>query len=157
MQKNFNPHHENRTAFTGIPKIRQEEHMQELDYAGIGMRIRAARKSKGWSQDKVAAECGISLSFMGHIERGTRSMSLETFASLCNILGAGADELLWGMVNPPQSVLEMWNLPDKKKKTEKANPGTGHPSSGAEKKNRPDSYAMYVKIMRSVAEIMNEH
>ena len=77
MQKNFNPHHENRTAFTGIPKIRQEEHMQELDYAGIGMRIRAARKSKGWSQDKVAAECGISLSFMGHIERGNLGFTLD--------------------------------------------------------------------------------
>ena len=115
--------------------------MQELDYKGIGMRIRAARKSKGWSQDEAASRCGISLSFMGHIERGTRCMSLETFASLCDILGVGADELLWGIVHPSQSVLEMWSLPEKKKKKDSV---------------RTDNYAMYVKIMRSVAEIMNE-
>ena len=132
--------------------------MQELDYAGIGMRIRAARKSKGWSQDKVAAECGISLSFMGHIERGSRIMSMETFANICGALEAGADELLWGVAGPSDAVLDMWNQPvrncgresGKKRDDGKQNRNLADGEGGR------DSYAMYVKIMKSVAEIMNE-
>ena len=56
-------------------------------------------------------------------------------------LDAGADELLWGVANPSDAVLDMWNLPGKDRSREK-------------EKGR-DSYAMYVRIMKSVAEIMN--
>lgn len=70
--------------------------MQELDYVKIGTRIRQIRKVKGWSQDKLAKKCGISLNFMGHIERGTRKMSMDTFVTLCRELETNADALLWG-------------------------------------------------------------
>ncbi len=124
--------------------------MQKLDYAGIGMRIRKARKEKGVSQETLAKECGICLSFMGHIERGTRCMSLETFAVICKALNTDADALLWGIDDTSASVLDMWNLSDegRRKQDWKAENKT---SQGI-----ADSYAMYVKIMRSVAEIMNE-
>ena len=46
--------------------------MNELDYGRIGKRIRQVRKAKGWSQDELARKCGIRMSFLGHIERGTR-------------------------------------------------------------------------------------
>lgn len=123
--------------------------MRELDYGKMGMRIRQVRKAKGWSQDELAKRCGISMSFLGHIERGTRIMSMETFVNICVALDAGADELLWGVANPSDAVLDMWNLPDKEKKAG---------GETAEKKaddRKMDSYAMYVRIMRSVAEIMN--
>ncbi|MDE7311129.1 MAG: helix-turn-helix transcriptional regulator [Eubacterium sp.] len=113
--------------------------MKEINYGKMGMRIRQVRKAKGWSQDELAKKCGISMSFLGHIERGTRIMSLETFASICEALEAGADELLWGVANPSESMLELWDSADKK--------------AGQKEK---DSYAMYVRIMKSVAEIMNE-
>ncbi len=107
--------------------------MQELDYAGIGMRIRKARKEKGMSQDELAKECGICISFMGHIERGTRRMSLETFANICMILESDAGELLMGTPKLSDHTLEMvWNKNARKK----------------------ESYEMYVSIMKSVAEIM---
>lgn len=113
--------------------------MKELDYIKMGMRIRQVRKAKGWSQDELAKKCGISMSFLGHIERGTRIMSLEMFASICGALGAGADELLWGVAHPESSMLDMWD------------------SSGHEpKQQQADSYSMYVRIMKSVAEIMND-
>lgn len=115
--------------------------MRELDYGKMGMRIRQVRKAKGWSQSALAEKCGISMSFLGHIERGTRIMSMETFANICTALDAGADELLWGVANPSDAVLDMWNLPGKDRSREK-------------EKGR-DSYAMYVRIMKSVAEIMN--
>lgn len=113
--------------------------MKELDYGKIGIRIRQVRKVKGWSQDELAKKCGISMSFLGHIERGTRIMSLETFVSICEALDTGADELLWGVAYPSEIVRELWEPSDEK--------------SG---KKEADSYSMYVKIMKSVAEIMNE-
>lgn len=113
--------------------------MQEIDYIKLGMRIRQIRKSRGWSQGELAKKAGISMSFMGHIERGSRIMSLETFAGICAALNAGADELLWGMANPSGSVLNMWDLSENKKNDKES-----------------DSYSMYIKIMKSVAEIMNE-
>lgn len=117
--------------------------MRELDYGKIGMRIRQVRRAKGWSQGELAERCGISMSFLGHIERGSRIMSMETFANICAALESGADELLWGLAGADsKAVLDMWNLPDKRKQKGKA--------------ENADSYAMYVKIMKSVAEIMNE-
>ncbi len=124
--------------------------MKELDYGKMGIRIRQVRKSRGWSQDELARRCGISMSFLGHIERGTRIMSLETFVNICEALDAGADELLWGVANPSDAVLNLWNAPEgageKAKKHSGERNGTG---------KEPDSYSMYVRIMKSVAEIMN--
>lgn len=116
--------------------------MRELDYKKMGMRIRQVRKAKGWSQGELAKKCCISMSFLGHIERGSRIMSMETFANICNALDAGADELLWGVARASDAVLDMWNLPDEIK-------------AGEADREKPDSYAMYVRIMKSVAEIMN--
>lgn len=110
--------------------------MRELDYNRIGQRIRQARKAKSWSQGTLAEKCGISMSFMGHIERGTRIMSMDTFAAICEALGAKADELLWGIPEPTDaSLLDMW----KQSKSKDA-----------------DSFTMYTKIMKSVAEIISE-
>ena len=113
--------------------------MRELDYVKMGMRIRQVRKAKGWSQDELAGKCGISMSFLGHIERGTRIMSLETFVSICGALDADADELLWGRVHPSDALLDMLK-----------------PSGSESDKKSTDSYSMYIRIMKSVAEIMNE-
>ena len=142
--------------------------MRELDYGKVGMRIRQVRKAKGWSQGELAEKCGISMSFLGHIERGSRIMSMETFANICMALDAGADELLWGVAGPSDAVLDMWNQRDGKKdkkdkrdKKDKARRGDAGrdkqtDNTEAEGGKNTDSYAMYVKIMKSVAEIMNE-
>ncbi len=127
--------------------------MRELDYGKMGMRIRQVRKVKGWSQDELAKKCGISMSFLGHIERGTRIMSLETFASICDALDAGANELLWGVANPSDAVLDMWNFPDKDR--DKNRNRLDHAEEKQPEDGKSDSYAMYVRIMKSVAEIMN--
>ncbi len=112
--------------------------MRKLDYNKIGQRIRQARKAKGWSQGELAEKCNISMSFLGHIERGTRIMSMDTFAAVCESLDAKADELLWGIPEPTEaSLYGMW----------------GHAGT---KNADSDSYMMYTKIMKSVAEIMSK-
>ncbi len=123
---------------------------RELDYGKMGMRIRQVRKTRGWSQDALAKKCGISMSFLGHIERGTRIMSLETFVNICMALEADADELLWGVPHPSDAVLELWDASDQKQKQKRKQKKI----KNTEKQS--DSYAMYVRIMKSVAEIMNE-
>ncbi len=130
--------------------------MRELDYGKMGMRIRQVRKAKGWSQDELAKRCGISMSFLGHIERGTRIMSMETFVNICTALDAGADELLWGVANPSDAVLGMWNLPGKGRDKKGADESIDKKKEKQTENGRADSYAMYIKIMKSVAEIMNE-
>ena len=126
--------------------------MKELDYGKMGMRIRQVRKIKGWSQDALAQKCGISMSFLGHIERGTRIMSLETFVNICQALEADADELLWGVPHPSDAMLDLWDASDQKQR-QKLDQNQKQKQK-AEKQS--DSYSMYVRIMKSVAEIMNE-
>lgn len=110
--------------------------MRKLDYNKIGQRIRQVRRAKGWTQGMLAKKCGVSMSFMGHIERGTRIMSMDTFAAVCEVLGVKSDELLWGILEPTEtSLMNMWD------------------QSGT---RDVDSYLLYTKIMRSVAEIMSE-
>ena len=139
-----------------LQQDRWEEIMQELDYEKIGMRIRQVRKAKGWSQGELADKCGISMSFLGHIERGRRIMSMETFASICTVLESGADELLWGVAGASGAVLDMWNQPDKSRKRKNQEEEKPDVKSGTQSVGKADSYAMYVRIMKSVAEIMNE-
>lgn len=67
-----------------------------MDYSSLGARIRRERVLRGWTQEQLAEKAGISLSFLGHIERGTRKASLETLVALCNALEVGMDALLAG-------------------------------------------------------------
>ena len=59
-------------------------------YRQIGLKIAYYRKLRGLTQEQLAEKVGISSSFMGHIERGTRIASIDTLVSICNVLFAYA-------------------------------------------------------------------
>ena len=63
-------------------------------YKALGMRIRAQRKQMKITQEELAERAEISNSFMGHIERGTRKASLDTFVKICNALRVSPNLLL---------------------------------------------------------------
>lgn len=63
-------------------------------YADLGKRIKQQRIMARMTQEKLAEEAGISLSFLGHIERGTRKASLDTVVKICNALKVAPDLLL---------------------------------------------------------------
>jgi len=63
-------------------------------YERIGRRIRAQRKLKRMTQETLSQKAGISLSFLGHIERGTRKLSVDTLYALCMALDCSADQLM---------------------------------------------------------------
>ena len=65
-----------------------------MDYVDIGRRIRIQRRHLNLTQGELAKLIGVSPSFIGHLERGTRQASLETLVSLANILDVSVDYLL---------------------------------------------------------------
>ncbi|MBQ8159885.1 MAG: helix-turn-helix transcriptional regulator [Clostridia bacterium] len=65
-----------------------------MNYVDLGQRVRATRKKQAMTQEQLAEKVGISSSFLGHIERGTRAVSVDTLVALCNVLSVRADYLL---------------------------------------------------------------
>lgn len=65
-----------------------------MDYQDLGLRVRTLRRKLGMTQEELSEKVGISASFMGHIERGTRAASLETLVALCNTLNVAPEYLL---------------------------------------------------------------
>ena len=65
-----------------------------MDYAVMGERIRRLRRAKQLTQDQLAEAAEISVSFMGHIERGTRKPSIRTIVLIADALNCSVDELL---------------------------------------------------------------
>ena len=66
-----------------------------MDYVELGRRVRDLRRQRGWTQEQLAEQVGVCTSYIGHIERGTRTLSLETFATLCSVLQAEPNDLLY--------------------------------------------------------------
>ena len=65
-----------------------------MDYVALGKRIRTQRKLLRMTQEYLSEQAGISLSFLGHIERGTRKASIETLVAIANALRVSPDLLL---------------------------------------------------------------
>lgn len=66
----------------------------DMMYAQLGKRIKQQRIMAHMTQEKLAEKAGISLSFLGHIERGTRKASLDTVVRICNALKISPNLLL---------------------------------------------------------------
>lgn len=65
-----------------------------MDYRDLGNRVRTVRRQQSLTQEQLAEKIGISASFLGHIERGTRVASLETLVAICNTLNVTPEHLL---------------------------------------------------------------
>ena len=65
-----------------------------MDYKGLGNRIREERLRLHLTQAQLAEDVDISDTYMGAIERGERSLTLDTPVRLVNRLGVTVDYLL---------------------------------------------------------------
>lgn len=65
-----------------------------MNYADLGTRIRQERQRLNLTQEKLAERVDLSHAYIGQIERGERSLSLETLVKLANELGSTVDYLL---------------------------------------------------------------
>ena len=52
----------------------------------LGSRIRAKRKSLGWSQEDLADYAGIDRSYIGGVERGERNLTFRVLCQICTAL-----------------------------------------------------------------------
>jgi len=52
----------------------------------FGKRVIETRKTRGWSQEKLALESGIARSYLGGVERGERNVTLRTIQKLAQTL-----------------------------------------------------------------------
>ncbi len=67
-----------------------------MDYVDLGKKVRARRMELNWTQERLAQEIGVSTSFIGHIERGSRKASIDTLVMLANAMEISTDEMLEG-------------------------------------------------------------
>jgi len=60
----------------------------------FGTRLRDFRIAKRWSQDRLAEEAGLTLNYVGNLERGEQTASLTVLLKLCIALEVSAPQLL---------------------------------------------------------------
>ena len=60
----------------------------------FGRNLRAIRKSKGFSQERLALETGIDRSYLGKIERGEVNITIEKIYLLADHLQCSPKDLL---------------------------------------------------------------
>ena len=74
-----------------------------MDYKRLGERIREERLRLNLTQAQLAEDIDISDTYMGAIERGERSLTLDTLVRLVNRLGVTVDYLLADSVSDSDS------------------------------------------------------
>ncbi len=79
-----------------------------MDYITFGRRVRHFRQQLHLTQEQLAERVGVSASFLGHIERGSRVASLETVMQLCAVLGVTPNDLL-----ADEAILSRLELPQR--------------------------------------------
>ena len=75
-----------------------------MDYSLLGKRIREERLRLGMTQEKLAEEVNISTAYLGQIERGERSVTLDKLIPLANRLGVTVDFLLADYIAPNNDI-----------------------------------------------------
>jgi transcriptional regulator with XRE-family HTH domain len=65
------------------PKVAHIDNLQR----SLGRRIRELRSKHGWTQEQFAEFCGLHRTYMGHVERGEKNVSLSTVLRVANALG----------------------------------------------------------------------
>lgn len=81
--------------------------MDEL--AQVGLRLRAARTSKGWTLGRLAAAANISASTLSRLESGKRQASLDLLLPLTRKLGISVDDLLVQAPDDPRIRRQGWS------------------------------------------------
>ena len=92
---------------------------QELDYIAIGDRIRKYRKLSRMTQEQLSESCSLSTGYIGHLERGTRSPSLETLVKISQILRVSLDDLVFGKTEINNNMIKILALTLEEKDPEK--------------------------------------
>jgi transcriptional regulator with XRE-family HTH domain len=66
--------------------VEESAHVENVQRS-LGRRIRDLRTKRGWTQEQFAEFCGLHRTYMGHVERGEKNVSLSTVLRVANALG----------------------------------------------------------------------
>ena len=67
--------------------------MKTSENIAFGRRVAELRRSAGYSQEQFAFKCNVDRTYIGTIERGEKSPTLNTIAKIANALGITKSEL----------------------------------------------------------------
>ena len=70
----------------------------------LGRRIREERLKLNLTQEKLAEDVNLSMAYIGQIERGERSLTLDNLVAVANRLGVTVDYLLSDSVIPDEDI-----------------------------------------------------
>jgi len=63
----------------------------------FGVRVRALRRERRFSQENFAEECGLHRTYMGDVERGERNVSIDNIYKIARALKISVSELFSGI------------------------------------------------------------
>lgn len=75
-----------------------------MNFDSIGKNIRKYRIGRKLRQEDLAEKTGLSVTYIGMIERGEKIPSLETFISITNALGVSSDMILADVIETGYTV-----------------------------------------------------
>ena len=70
-----------------------------MEFSSIGKNIRKYRLLKKLRQEDLAEKADLSVNYVGAIERGEKTPSLETLIVIINILGVSSDMILADVID----------------------------------------------------------
>ncbi len=76
-------------AFVKLSEITKVESARET----LSRNIRTLRAARGWSQEALAHEAGLHRTFVAHVERGARNISLNNIERIALALGVPVSRL----------------------------------------------------------------
>ena len=79
---------------------------KDFDYKALGKRIQLKRKEQHLTQEQLSEICDLSAAHIGHIERGTRVLSVDVLVRLARALDVSIDYLLFDSVVDNKNILE---------------------------------------------------
>ena len=97
---------------------------KNIDYALLGKRIKNRRNELNITQEKLGELCELSTAHIGHIERGTRILSVDVLFRISQALDVSIDYLLLDSVEDNSiinSISEIIKSSDKSKQTQLLN------------------------------------
>lgn len=78
----------------GGVKSKDQQTKTEEVLSQIGSSIRALRKEKGWTQEKLAEMSGINDKEVSHIEQGRRNITIDTLVKISKALEVNIESII---------------------------------------------------------------
>ena len=85
-----------------MPQKKKERAREESFSQKIGKRIREERLRLNLTQERLAEDVNLSMAYIGQVERGDRSLTLENLIIVAKRLGVTVDYLLSDCISPKE-------------------------------------------------------